>query len=177
MTLQDQGGRCRALRGSAGLSLLEILVAALIIGAAVVGLSLMFATGSTWVRAMGDDRVAAGLAQQAIEQMRAALIANWDAATPSDEIIDPAGCSDVQNNARCRQTTKYLRVTSIECVDDSTPGSLSTVIECLAPASPLKRRRITVAVTPVTVDAGGAQVSAQRASAVTLQGWITPLGR
>jgi Tfp pilus assembly protein PilV len=177
MTLQCKAGRARALRGSVGLSLVEILVAAFITGAAVIGLSLMFATGSAWVTAMGDDRVAAGLAQQSIERMRTALIANWAAAAPSDEILDPAGCGDTQNNARCRQTTKYLRVTSIECVDDSTPAGLGTAIPCPTTSDPLKTKRITVSVTPVVVDDGGAQSPVQRASVVTLQGWISPLGR
>jgi len=176
MTLQDRSG-WRAWGGNAGLSLVEILVAGLIIGTAVIGLSLMFATGSAWVSGMGDDRAAAGLAQQGIEQMRAALIANWDAAVPADEIADPAGC-DVQSDARCRQTPKYRRVTSIECVDDSSPTGLGNVIACPSSTDPLRTKRITVSITPLfVVDDQGTQVPVQKASGVTLQGWISPLGR
>jgi Tfp pilus assembly protein PilV len=160
------------LRGSDGLSLVEILVAAFITGAAVVGLSLMFATGSVWVSAMGDDRVAAGLAQRTIEQIRA----NPQTPVPSGDIMDPADC-DVQKNARCGQNTKYLRVTSVECVDDSTPAGLATAVDCPSPSDPLKTKRITVSITPIIVGDNGTQTPVQRASAVTLQGWISPLGR
>lgn len=42
-----------------------------IVGIAVIGVALMFGKGSAWVSATGADRVAAGLAQQRIEQIRA----------------------------------------------------------------------------------------------------------
>ena len=49
-----------------------------IVGIAVIGVALMFGKGSAWVSATGADRVAAGLAQQRIEQIRAC---GWDVAT------------------------------------------------------------------------------------------------
>ena len=49
-----------------------------IVGIAVIGVALMFGKGSAWVLATGADRVAAGLAQQRIEQIRAC---GWDVAT------------------------------------------------------------------------------------------------
>jgi hypothetical protein len=48
-----------------------VLAVTVIIGIAVVGVALMFGKGSAWVSAIGDDRVAAGLAQERIEQIRA----------------------------------------------------------------------------------------------------------
>ena len=56
-----------------------------IVGIAVIGVALMFGKGSAWVSATGADRVAAGLAQQRIEQIRAC---GWDVAT-ADPPPDP----------------------------------------------------------------------------------------
>src|SRR5580765_4159706 len=66
------------LRGTAGLGLVEVLAVTVIVGIAVIGVALMFGKGSAWVLATGADRVAAGLAQQRIEQIRAC---GWDIAT------------------------------------------------------------------------------------------------
>src|SRR5262245_3212338 len=68
------------LRGSEGLGLVEVMAVTVIVGIAVIGVALMFGKGSAWVSATGADRVAAGLAQQRIEQIRAC---GWDAATKS----------------------------------------------------------------------------------------------
>ena len=62
---------CSTLRGTAGLSIVEVLAVTVIVGIAVIGVALMFGKGSAWVSATGADRVAAGLAQQRIEQIRA----------------------------------------------------------------------------------------------------------
>ena len=59
------------LRGTAGLGIIEVLAVTVIVGIAVIGVALMFGKGSAWVSATGADRVAAGLAQQRIEQIRA----------------------------------------------------------------------------------------------------------
>ena len=64
--------------GTAGLGLVEVLAVTVIVGIAVIGVALMFGKGSAWVSATGADRVAAGLAQQRIEQIRAC---GWDVAT------------------------------------------------------------------------------------------------
>jgi type II secretory pathway pseudopilin PulG len=66
------------LRGTEGLSLVEVLAVTVIVGIAVIGVALMFGKGSAWVSATGADRVAAGLAQQRIEQIRTC---GWDVAT------------------------------------------------------------------------------------------------
>lgn len=54
-----------------GIFILEVLVAALIVAIAAVGLSLMYSTGQALVQAQGANRVAVQLAQQRIEQVRA----------------------------------------------------------------------------------------------------------
>ena len=66
------------LRGTAGFSIVEVLAVTVIVGIAVIGVALMFGKGSAWVSATGADRVAAGLAQQRIEQIRTC---GWDLAT------------------------------------------------------------------------------------------------
>lgn len=78
--IEAAGGLWRALRqagdertdhGEAGVALLEVLITAVVVGIAAVGIALMFSFGSTWVVAKGDDRVALSLAQQKIEQLKA----------------------------------------------------------------------------------------------------------
>ena len=59
------------LRDQSGVSIVEVLAVMVVIGIAVVGVALMFGRGNAWVAAIGDDRVAAGLAQERIEQIRA----------------------------------------------------------------------------------------------------------
>lgn len=60
-----------AFRGQAGFSILEVIVAAVIVAIAAVGLSVMYSTGQALVQAQGSNRAALQLAQQRIEQIRA----------------------------------------------------------------------------------------------------------
>src|SRR5258705_9974187 len=77
------------LRGTAGLGIVEVLAVTVIVGIAVIGVALMFGKGSAWVSAIGADRVAAGLAQQRIEQIRAC---GWPLPIPDPSVAtaDPA---------------------------------------------------------------------------------------
>jgi type II secretory pathway pseudopilin PulG len=61
----------RILASTAGFTLLEAIVAALVVGIAGMGVLLMFSTGQTFVQASGTERIAAQLAQQRIEEVRA----------------------------------------------------------------------------------------------------------
>lgn len=90
----------RALRGHAGFSLIEVLIASLIVGLAAVGVALMVATGQAFVHAEGDNRVMVFLAQQRVEQLRARGYAALEvtdittaepAATAAPELITDAG--------------------------------------------------------------------------------------
>lgn len=166
-------------QGEAGISLVETLVAALLIGVSAIALSLMFASSSAWVGAMGEDRVASGLAQQRIESIRAS---GWDAALPgvstTERDLDPVGCSDLVNQPQCKGTVKYTRVTCIQYVDASSANGLDTPAytpDCPADAAS-SAKRITVTVTPVFASSGGADQAVRQASPVTLQGWITQSG-
>src|SRR5262249_54638385 len=136
----------------------------------------------TWVAAMGQDRVADGLAQQRIEGFRSDTIRlGWDSAsstvvpgTVTEASVDPANCDITQE--KCRLTPKYLRVSCIQYVDDTDITSPAYTPGCPA-GSPTNTRRITVTVTPVFVDATLASNSVERAYVVTLQGWITESGK
>jgi prepilin-type N-terminal cleavage/methylation domain-containing protein len=64
------GGARIGLSRQAGFSLVEVLVTSVVVAIAVVGIALMLGTGSAWVSAGGDNRVALKLAQQKIEQLR-----------------------------------------------------------------------------------------------------------
>jgi Tfp pilus assembly protein PilV len=174
------------LAGQAGISLVEILVAGLVVGIALIGVTLMYGTGSTWVAAMGDDRVGAGLAQQRIEQIRAdATSQGWDSAAVSpgisSERVDPVGCDDL--TPQCQQTPKYRRLTCIQYVDPSTANGINPAYtpDCPAAAggspNPSSMRRITVTVTPVFVDNARVERPVVRAYTVMLQGWITQSGQ
>jgi Tfp pilus assembly protein PilV len=84
--------RRRPKLGESGISIVEVLAVTVVIGIAVVGVALMFGKGSAWVSAIGDDRVAAGLAQERIEQIRAAAAlgsTGWSAVTKE---ISPGDC-------------------------------------------------------------------------------------
>ena len=57
-------------RSEAGVALLEVLVTAVVVGIAAIGIAFMYSYGNTWVVAGGDQRVALKLAEQKIEQLR-----------------------------------------------------------------------------------------------------------
>jgi hypothetical protein len=54
----------------AGLALLEVIVASLVVGFAVVGIAVMVSKGSTSIAAGGDTRVAVRLAEQKVTHLR-----------------------------------------------------------------------------------------------------------
>jgi type II secretory pathway pseudopilin PulG len=62
----------RGLASAAGFTILEAIVSAMIVGVAGMGVLMMFGTGQTFIQGSGTDRTAAELAQQRIEQVRAA---------------------------------------------------------------------------------------------------------
>src|SRR5262245_45630293 len=116
----------KRLTSQVGISLVELLVAGLVMGTAVVGLTLMYGTGSNWVAATGQSRVATALAQQMIGQVRSQ---GWACATtppapPSCQIglpqagvrtppetVYPAGVSDPG-------VSSFTRNTCIQYVSD-----------------------------------------------------------
>jgi prepilin-type N-terminal cleavage/methylation domain-containing protein len=60
------------LANDAGMSLLEVLFGIAIVGVAAVGMAMMFGMGQSMVQGGGDNRAALSIAQQRLEQVRAA---------------------------------------------------------------------------------------------------------
>jgi hypothetical protein len=162
-----------------------------IVGIAVIGVALMFGKGSAWVSATGADRVAAGLAQQRIEQIRAC---GWTVATapPTDPLdcpglpgADPLPTAlgvfleerDIQagNNQMFPRTGNNPTFTRTVCiqhvdVDPTTPKGLGepafTPAAC-PPGTPSSMVRVTVVVSS----------SQPETSPVTLQAWMSRAGQ
>ena len=81
-------GIARMLSGQAGISLLEVLFGALVFGVAAVGIGMMFGLGQSLVQAGGDDRAALSIAQQRLEQVRAAGFGPSTLPDPREETAD-----------------------------------------------------------------------------------------
>ena len=64
--------RARILGSTAGFTLLEAILSSLLVAIAVIGVLAMFSNGQTTVYSGGQNRIAAQLAQQRIEEIRAA---------------------------------------------------------------------------------------------------------
>ena len=178
------------LRGTAGLGLVEVLAVTVIVGIAVIGVALMFGKGSAWVSATGADRVAAGLAQQRIEQIRAC---GWDVATadpplgwpPIDPNVGPAnppapncpalpdadppltglGVLKPDPSIQAGNNHTFTRTVCIQYVDPKTPqglGEPAFAPETCLPGTPTPMVRISVVV----------KSSQPETSPVTLQAWM-----
>jgi hypothetical protein len=174
------------LRGTAGLGLVEVLAVTVIVGIAVIGVALMFGKGSAWVSATGADRVAAGLAQQRIEQIRAC---GWDVATANpprgyaDAIVNPLtpdcptptglappltgrGPLPPDPPVQAGNNHTFVRTVCIEYVDPKTPLGLEQ--PPFTPACPLQLGNPTPMVR-ITVVVSSSQ---PETSPVTLQAWM-----
>ena len=131
-----------AVRDQRGLSLVEVLVASLVVGIAGVGIAVMFGTGQAYVNAEGDNRVSLFLAQQRIEQIRALGYASLFVSTPSSatEVVPyPTTYSSSPAPAT------YTRQVTILCVprDDYSAPS-----ETCVPGSSALNIIVTVSVSP-----------------------------
>jgi len=116
------GAVCHRCAGQAGIVLLEVLISSVIVGIAVVGVGLMFATGQAYITSEGANRVALFLAQQKIEQLRALSYTGLTVtdsttaeppatATPEDPVPSYPGYSRTWSVACVAQTDYTLRVT------------------------------------------------------------------
>ena len=76
----------RLLRDSRGVSIVEVLIAALLLGIATAGVTLMFGTGQAFIVGEGDNRVALALARQAVEQVRASGFGPTTGTDPRQEL-------------------------------------------------------------------------------------------
>ena len=169
------------LRGTAGLGIVEVLAVTVIVGIAVIGVALMFGKGSAWVSATGADRVAAGLAQQRIEQIRAC---GWNVATADP--LDPTApnCPGLPGvpplptglgvlledpDIKAGNNHTFHRRVCIQYVDPTTPKGLEerpfALPDC-PPGDLTSMIRVTVVV----------ESSQPETSPVTLQAWMSQAG-
>ena len=75
----------RTLASDAGVSLLEVLFGAAIVAVAAVGMAMMFGTGHGMVHGGGDNRAGLTVAQQRLEQVRAAGFGPQSLPDPREE--------------------------------------------------------------------------------------------
>jgi type II secretory pathway pseudopilin PulG len=78
------------LGGEAGMSLLEVLFGIAIVAVAGVGMAMMLGTGQGMVQGGGDNRAALSIAQQRLEQVRAAGFGSPSLPDPREE-LEPLG--------------------------------------------------------------------------------------
>lgn len=124
-----------------GAALLEVLMAGMVLGIAIVGIALMFSSARSSIVAEGDDRVASYLAEQKLENLRAlgfaAVPLSPGSTCPGTTCYNEAGLTAGVDN-----TQTFTRVTAVDCVDIN---NLNNAVTC--PTPPLLKR-ITVTVTP-----------------------------
>ena len=75
----------RWLPSEAGFSLVEVLIGAAIVAIAGVGMAMMFGRGQAMVQGGGDDRAALSIAEQRLEQVRAAGFGSPTLPDPREE--------------------------------------------------------------------------------------------
>ncbi len=182
----------RRARAEAGLSVVDVLVASLVTGIAIVGAALMFGSGSAWVSLLGEDRVALGLAQQRIEELRdrgwAVNLAQWAAANiVTEPCLIPGGgpktlpCPTAAG--AFGPARSFTRVTCAQHVDPRTPAGLAAPAytpdcplgpdPCAGVPGCVSTVRVTVVVTPN--DAGPTEVP--KGTPLRLQAWLSESGR
>lgn len=128
-----------------GMTLIEVLVATLVVGIAILGVAMMFSTGQSLVVVHGDERVAIFLAQQRIEQIRASGFGSAVATPNPTNATDPAIVvteDPVPNHPR------YQRTITILCVN---PADFTQRVDC-TPPTPALAKRITATVQTTPVD-------------------------
>jgi len=136
--MQKSGSKIRLkLASEHGLALMEVVMASVVLGVAVVGVALMLSSARSMVVAQGDDRVAFYLAQEKLENLQAQGFAGVPASltcpgTPSNETLT-AGADNTQT---------FTRQTTVFCVAKS---DLNTCVAC---PTPQVLKHITVTVRP-----------------------------
>lgn len=120
-----------------GSVILEVLISSVIVGVAVVGVALMFATGQAYITAEGDNRVALFLAQQKIEQLRA--LGYTALAVTDNSVTEPPATAAPEDPVP--NHPGYIRTWSVACVDQN---DYTSRVACAGATSPAKRIRVTV---------------------------------
>ena len=111
--------RVRILASTAGFTLLEAVLSSVLVAIAGMGVLMMFATGQTFVQSSGTDRIAAQLAQQRIEQVRAT---GYGTKLPPDPREEKVWTSLAPNNPGYERKTIITDVCSTNFAIAWTPG-------------------------------------------------------
>jgi len=134
------------LKDQRGVSILEVLIAALLLGIASAGVAVMFGTGQAFIVGEGDNRIAAALARQAVEQVRASGFGPTAGADPREELtFTAAPYAGIHPGYE-----RTIVITSV-CADNYLPAC--------SPPTPIEAKLITVTVR-ATQGVKGADVSA-----------------
>jgi type II secretory pathway pseudopilin PulG len=138
--------RLRLTRDCRGISIVEVLIAALLLGIASAGVALMFGSGQAFIAGEGDNRVALALARQALEQVRASGFGPTSGADPRQELTF---------NSTAYGTTHpgYERTITIASV------CANNFLPTCSPPTPIEAKLITVTVRALQ-GVKGADVSA-----------------
>jgi type II secretory pathway pseudopilin PulG len=158
------GSRSRSLRGQQGFAILEILMGAVVLAIAVLGVALMFSEGQSFAVADGDDRVALALAQEKIEHVKSlgfnCIPSPAGPGSPNTPMPVIGTCPD-DANARAARTFnetplgRYVsRQTQVFCAD---PVTLAPTVCPTTPPAQLAVF-IRVQVTPTMAKGRGARV-------------------
>jgi Tfp pilus assembly protein PilV len=142
----------RLLRDSRGVSIIEVLIAALLLGIATAGVTLMFGTGQAFIVGEGDNRVALALARQAVEQVRASGFGPTTGADPREELT-------FNSTAYGTKHPGYERTITIASV------CANNFLPACSPPTPIEAKLITVTVRAT----GGVQGTDVAASPVVLR--------
>jgi type II secretory pathway pseudopilin PulG len=136
----------RLTRDCRGISIVEVLIAALLLGIASAGVALMFGSGQAFIVGEGDSRVALALARQAIEQVLASGFGPTSGADPRQELTF---------NSTAYGTTHpgYERTITIASV------CANNFLPACSPPTPIEAKLITVTVRALQ-GVKGADVSA-----------------
>ena len=124
--------RVRIFGSTAGFTLLEAVLSSALVAIAGMGVLMMFATAQTFVQSSGTDRIAAQLAQQRIEQVRATGYGTKFPPDPREETI----WTLVPNNPGYERTTIITDVCStnfaiawnVGCVPATTEAQARIVV-------------------------------------------------
>ena len=123
-----------------GSMLIEVMIASLCLGIAVVGVALMMSSARSFTVAQGTTRVALYLAQDKLERLLTlefAAIPLTGGACPGTTCYNETNLTAGEDN-----TQTFTRATTVDCVDKN---DFTTPINC---PTPQVFKRITVTVTP-----------------------------
>jgi Tfp pilus assembly protein PilV len=146
----------RVVRDEAGVTIVEIMVSAFIVGISAVGVALMFSTGQAYVQAEGDNRVSLFLGQQKLEQLRvrgyaALAVTDTSAAEPpatATETLDlTAGLGTPLPPCSASSLACYTRTWSVAGVNQDNYTTREACPGSVCPGA--KRIRVTVQTSPV----------------------------